>query len=203
MALYRADFQGTIYGIEEFQHGLHFSSSDSAAGLAADAAAAWLTVLADAAANTFYTTGVVWSQVNVSELGATPAAPIVTSAQAVIADGGTSTDTSLPAQCSPCVSLSTSTAGSRARGRMYLPPPDGSAVSTTGRLIAGFRTAWIGALDTFFATMAGNAATCVVVSAVGGVYTTYVVNTIRMGDVVDTQRRRRNNIAEVYTTAAI
>ena len=203
MALFRSDFQGSIYGIEEFQHGLHWNSSDSSAGLAADLAAAWLTVLADTAFNTFYRTTVVWSQVNVSELGATPANPILTSAQASIADGGTSADVSLPAQCSPCVSLSTSTAGSRARGRMYLPPPDSTAVTISGRLDASFRTATINALDTFFATMAANAATPVVVSSVGGVYTSYVVNTIRLGDVVDTQRRRRNNIAEVYTTAAV
>jgi len=203
MALYRSDFQGTLHGIEEFQHGIHWSTSDSSAGLAADLAAAWLTLLADTAANTFYHTGVQWSQVNVSELGATPSAPIVTSAQAVIADGGVSSDVSIPPQCSPCVSLTTATAGSRARGRMYLPAPDSTSMTTAGRLISGFRTAWIGALDTFFATMTGNAATPVVVSAVGGVYTTYPVVTIRMGDVVDTQRRRRNSIAEVYTTASV
>jgi len=203
MALFRSDFQGSIYGIEEFQHGLHWNSSDSSAGLASDLAAAWLTFLADTAVNTFYRTTVVWSQVNVSELGATPANPILTSAQAPIADGGNSTDVSLPAQCSPCVSLSTSTAGSRARGRMYLPPPDSTAVTISGRLDAAFRTAIINGLDTFFATMGSNAASPVVVSAVGGVYTSYPVNTIRLGDVVDTQRRRRNNIAEVYTTAAV
>jgi hypothetical protein len=171
--------------------------------VAQDAAAAWLTVLADGAANTFYTSGVIWSLVNVSELGGTPAAPIQTSAQASIADGGTSSDTSLPAQCSPCVSLATSTAGSRARGRMFLPPPDTTAVSTAGRLVAGFRTAWIGALDTYFATMVVAGHDPVVVSAVGGVYTTYPIITIRLGDVVDTQRSRRNDIAEVYTTAAV
>lgn len=203
MALYRADLQGTIYGIEEFQHGMHFSSSDSTAGLAADVAAAWTTLAGTAALNTFYNTGITWQQVNVSELGATPAAPIITSAQAAIGASGLATDPSLPAQCSPCVSLTTATAGSRARGRMFLPPPDTSAVTTSGRLSSAFRTAAVNALDAFFATMAGNAATCVVVSAVGGVWTTYTVNTIRLGDVVDTQRRRRNSIAEVYTTAAI
>jgi hypothetical protein len=203
MALYRIDYRGTVYGIETFQHGHHVSSAATALEVAQDAAAAWLTVLADGAANTFYTSGVVWALVNVSELGGTPAAPIQTSAQVTIADGGTSSDTSLPAQCSPCVSLSTSTAGSRARGRMFLPPPDTTAVSTAGRLVAGFRTAWIGALDTYFGTMVSGGHDPVVVSAVGGVYTTYPVITIRMGDVVDTQRSRRNDIAEVYTTAAV
>lgn len=203
MALFRIDYQGTLYGIEEFQHGHHVSSTDSSAGVAADAAAAWGTLLNDLDVNTFFHTTVVWSQVNVSELGATPAAPILTSAQAVIADGGASSDATLPAQCSPCVSLSTATAGSRARGRMFLPPPDTTAVTTSGRLSSTFRTAMVTALDEYFAALAANAMETVVVSAVGGVYTTYPVNTIRLGDVVDTQRRRRNSIAEVYTTATI
>lgn len=203
MALFKTDFQGSIHSIEEFQHGLSWSSPGTAAEVAADAAAAWLTVLADAAANTFYPTGIQWSQVNASELGATPADPIQTSAQAVIADGGVSSDSGLPPQCAPCLSLSTATAGSRARGRMYLPPPDISAVGASGRLSAGFRTAWVGALDTFFSSMVGGGHSPVVISAVGGVYTTYPVTTIRIGDVVDTQRRRRSSIAEVYTTASV
>ena len=172
MALFRVDFQGSVYGLENFQHGHHISSTDSSAGVAADAAAAWLALLADAALNTFYTTGIVWSQVNVSELGTTPADPILTSAQAVIADGGTSADAGLPAQCAPCVSLSTATAGSRARGRMFLPPPDVTAVTTTGRLAPAFLTAAVNALETYFQSWAGNAGDVVVVSAIGGVYTT-------------------------------
>jgi len=203
VALYRVDFQGTIYGIETFQHGLHFSSSDSAAGLASDVDAAWTTVLGSTTFNTYFTTGIVWSLVNVSELGATPAAPIVTSAQATLGVAGASSDAGLPAQCSPCVSLTTAIAGSRARGRMFLPPPDTSVLTTAGRLASTPRTEILTTLDTFFGTMSGNGATAVVVSAVGGVYTTYNVDTIRLGDVMDTQRRRRNSIAEVYTTAAI
>lgn len=203
MALYRSDFQGTLHGIEEFQHGMHWSTSDSTAGLASDLAAAWLTFLNDTTVNTWWPTGVQWSQVNVSELGATPSAPIVTSAQASIADGGASADPGLPPQNTPCISLTTSTAGSRARGRMFLPAPDTTVLTTAGRLNSTFRGQIIAALDTFFATMSGNAASAVVVSAVGGVYTTYPVTTIRLGDVMDTQRRRRNAIAEVYSTASI
>jgi hypothetical protein len=203
MALFRIDYQGTLQGIESFQHGHHVSSADSAIGVAGDAAAAWSTFLGTAAVNTFYNTGVVWAQVNVSELGATPSAPIVTSAQANIALGGLSSDLALPPQCSPCVSLTTATAGSRARGRMFLPSPDITSIVFAGRLTSGFRTAVITGLDTYFATMTINGHDTVVVSAVGGVYTTYEVVTIRLGDVVDTQRSRRNDIAEVYTTASI
>lgn len=203
MALHRVDFQGTVYGIEIFQHGHGVSSAGTAAEVAADAASAWLTLLAVTGVASQWRSDVVWTQVNVSELGATPAAPIVTSAQASIADGGTGSTSSLPAQCSPCISLTTATAGSRARGRMYLPPPVVGAVSTSGRLTSGFRTDVINALDTYFATMASGGHDLVVISAVGGVWTTYPVNTIRCGDVVDTQRRRRSAIGEVYTTATV
>jgi len=203
MALFRIDYQGTLHGIETFQHGHHVSSADTAIGVAGDAAAAWATFLGNAAVNTFWPTGVIWSQVNVSELGASPSQPIVTSAQATIALAGVSGDEGLPPQIAPCVSLTTATAGSRARGRMFLPAPDDTANTSVGRIVSGFRTAVIAGLDTYFTTMGTNGHDTVVVSAVGGVYTTYEVITIRMGDVWDTQRSRRNDIAEVYTTAAI
>lgn len=203
MALFRSDFRGTLFGIEQFQHGMAWSSGDSSAGLASDLATAWLTFLNTSTVSAVFHTGVQWSLVNVSELGATPAAPIVTSAQATIADGGTGTDVPLPAQCAPCLSFRTATAGSRARGRSFLPPPVSTTLTTAGRLNATTRTDLINGLDTFFATMAGNAAELVVISAVGGVWTSRPVNTIALGDVVDTQRSRRSSIAEVYTTAAV
>jgi len=203
MALYRIDFQGTLHGIETFQHGHNVQSSGTAQDVADDADAAWSTLLGTANVNTFWNTGVVWSQVNVSELGATPADPIVTSAQAVISLAGTSTDAGLPPQVTPCVSFVTATAGSRARGRMFLPAPDDTTLTTAGRLVAGFRTQLVTSLQTYFNTMEAAGHVTQVVSSVGGVYTPYAVNTIRIGDVFDTQRRRRNSIAEVYTAGNI
>lgn len=203
MALYRVDFQGTLHGIETFQHGHSVQSSGTAQDVADDADAAWSTLLGTAAVNTFYNTGVVWAQVNASELGATPASPIVTSAQAVIGLGGLSTDEGLPPQVAPCVSFVTATAGSRARGRMFLPAPDRTALTSAGRILAAYRTAWVAALQTYFNTMEAAGHVTQVVSSVGAVYTPYAVNAIRIGDVFDTQRRRRNSIAEVYTVGNI
>jgi len=203
MSLFRIDFQGSVYSLESFQHGYHVNSPNTAAEVAADAAAAWTTLINISAVASSYSTGIQWATVNVSELGATPANPITTSAQAAIADGGTGTTASLPAQCAPCLSFTTATAGSRARGRMYLPPPLSGVLTTSGRLSSTFRTDLVTGLDAFFASMEGGGHDTVVVSAVGGVWTPYPVNTIRLGDVVDTQRRRRGSIAEVYTTATI
>jgi hypothetical protein len=203
VALHRVDFQGTLHGIEQFQHGHHVQSAGSANEVAVDAATRWSTLIGTAGINTFFNTGIVWSQVNVSELGTTPADPIVQSAQAVIGLGGLSADNGLPPQVSPCVSLNTVTAGSRARGRMFLPAPDESTLTSAGRVSSAFRTALVAGLETYFEGLATDGHDLVVVSSVGAVYTAYSVITIRMGDVFDVQRRRRNSIAEVYTSASI
>lgn len=203
MALFRSDFQGTVYGLETFQHGMAWQSSDTAIGLAGDLAAAWLTFLADTGVNVLFRTDVIWSQVSVSELGATPSDPIVTSAQATINDGGTSTGNGWPPQCAPCISFRTVTAGSRARGRSYLPPMQVAALTAAGRMTDAARDDLTAGLDDFFATMTANAAQPVVISAVGGVWTARPVVTIAVGNVIDTQRSRRSDLAEVYATAAV
>jgi len=204
MALYRTDFQGTLYGTEEFQHGMCWSSGDSAVGLAGDIATAWATFLNTADVSPTWVTSVIWSLVNVSELGATPADPIVTSAQATINEAGTATGDSCPPQCCIGLSLRTATAGSRARGRSYLPAPAVGALTGSGRLETAYSTDLLDGLDTFFATMVtANAATPVVISAVGGVWTARNVITIAIGDVLDTQRSRRSGLAEVYATRSV
>ena len=204
MALFRSDFQGTLYGTEVFQHGFAWSSGDSATGLAGDLATAWATFLNDADVSVTWRTDVVWSLVNVSELGASPSLPIVTSAQATINEAGTSSANGLPPQCCIGLSLRTATAGSRARGRSYLPAPVASALTTSGRLASAYSSDLLAGLDTFFATMVtSNAATPVVISAVGGVWTARNVITVAMGDVFDTQRSRRSGLAEVYGTISV
>lgn len=203
MALFRSDFQGSIYGTEVFQHGFSWSSSDTAVGLAGDLATAWAAFLNTTDVALTWRTDVIWSQVNVSELGATPADPIVTSSQAAIGEAGTATTDGLPPQVAPCVSLRTVTAGSRARGRSYLPSPTVTSVTSAGRLETAVVTDLMDGLDAFFAAMAGQGASCSVISAVGGVWTARPVVTIAMGDVLDTQRSRRSAIAEVYQTRAV
>lgn len=203
MPLYRLDFQGTLHGAEIFQHGHHVSSADTAAGVASDAAAQWLAILAVSAFSSCFPTGIQWTQVNVSELGATPASPVVTSAQTAISDGGTATTGSLPNQCAVVVSLRSATAGSRARGRMYLPPIDEDGLTTAGRLTTAYQTTLADNVEDYFDAMTTAGHSSVVVSSVGGVYTTYPLIELRIGNVIDTQRPRRNDLAEVYITRTV
>lgn len=203
MPLYRIDFRGTLHAAETFQHGHHVSSADTASGVATDAAAQWLAILAVGAFNGLYSTGVQWTDVNVSELGATPASPIVTSTVASIADGGTSAGTSLPNQVSPCISLTSLTAGSRARGRMYLPPTTTATATTSGRISTTDATTIADNVEDYFDAMSAAGHSHVVVSSAGGVYTTYPLVSIRLGNVFDTQRSRRNDLAEVYQVRTV
>jgi len=203
MALYRIDFRGTLHGAETFQHGHHVSSADSAAGIASDAAAQWLAILAVGTFSALFTTGVQWVDVNVSELGPTPGSPVVTSSIAAIADGGTSVAGALPNQCSTVVSLTSATAGSRARGRMYLPPMDSAVLTTAGRLGVAPTSNCADAIEDYFDQMSAAGHSHVVVSSVGGVYTTYPLVSIRVGNVIDTQRSRRNDLAEVYQVRTV
>lgn len=203
MPLYRVDFQGALHGTEAFQHGHHVNSPDTAFGVASDAAAQWLAILAVSGFSGLFSTGIQWTQVNVSELGATPGDPIVTSAQSPIADGGTASSGTLPNQIACVCSIQTATAGSRARGRMFLPPPIAGTLGTTGRLTSGTVTVLADNLEDYFDAMTGAGHDLVVVSGVGGAYTSYPAINIRVGDVLDTQRNRRNQLAEVYQTRTV
>lgn len=203
MPLFRSDLQGTLYGTEEFQHGFAWESGDSAIGLAGDLATAWATFLNSADVSVTWRTDVVWSLVNVSELGASPSQPIVTSAQATINEAGTGTQAGCPPQCCIGVSLRTATAGSRARGRSYLPAPVTVALTNAGRLAPAYRDDVLEGLDVFFGSMVTNGHTPVVISAVGGVWTERNVISVAIGDVLDTQRSRRSGLAEVYNSVNV
>lgn len=198
MALFKVDFQGTIYGIETFQHGHQVSSAGSAVDVAEDAAAQWLAILAVTNFSRNWRTDVTWSQVNVSELGATPADPVVTSAQVAIGDSGTAAGSGLPLQCAPCGSLRSTTAGSRGRGRMFLPPPAVAVIGNNGRLTSTATGDMADGLQDYLTAMETATHTVGIVSSVGGIYQFYNISTVRVGDVIDTQRRRRNGVAEVY-----
>lgn len=109
----------------------------------------------------------------------------------------------LPPQNSLVVSLRTNTAGARGRGRMYLPGPAAVGLTNAGRLDTGARAAMVPALKAFFDAFnaRANVFPVAVASSAGNFVTT--VNTIALGDVIDTQRRRRDTLPESYLTATL
>nr|CRY96112.1 hypothetical protein [uncultured prokaryote] len=120
-----------------------------------------------------------------------------------VAGTGTATN---PSQSSVVVSLLTGIPGRRYRGRLYLPALAPAFNATTLRLtntlpaqIATQMAAWMPLVASQWA--GGDELDPVVVSQVGAVATP--ITTVKVGDVIDTQRRRRDQLIENYASAPV
>lgn len=111
-----------------------------------------------------------------------------------------------PNQTAAVISLRTTTPGGRGRGRLYWPATGVSILATTGRfnsgvagsLAAEFKT-YLSGINTAISATIPNSS-LVVWSRVGlGVQ---AVNKIIVGDVPDTQRRRRDKAVETYSSVS-
>lgn len=102
----------------------------------------------------------------------------------------------LPPQCSMVISLLTGRPGASYRGRMYWPLLTG-LMTTAGKSslpaqsVADNFAQWVGNIGSLSSGDAGEAA---IASVSKGVVTP--VTSVSIGDVVDTQRRRRDNLVE-------
>lgn len=116
---------------------------------------------------------------------------------AVDIPGTASAGVELPPQCALAISLNTDTRGAGGRGRFYLPAPNVGTI-VQGRIADVVRqerstqaAAFLGALNAI-----GTFANVIVASSKG---VNSPVTSVRVGDVVDTIRTRRNAIQEAYT----
>lgn len=118
--------------------------------------------------------------------------------------------TTLPAQCALVATLASDVPrGLASKGRMYLPGV-GAAINTDGKVPAATRDGVALNLKNFFDAIAldtdmpGRPVLASLGHAplnTGG--TIKLIQQIRVGDVVDTQRRRRNQLTEVYATQVL
>lgn len=114
----------------------------------------------------------------------------------------------LPPQCSVVVTLLTDRPGRTGKGRIYLPAL-GSAASTIGRIGATQRTAILNGMAALITGInsdlaggsSGDTARIAVQSQAALVASDVVA--VRVGDVFDTQRRRRADLVENYAVAAV
>lgn len=117
-----------------------------------------------------------------------------------VSHAGSITGNVLPFQVAIVVSLQTALATRSGRGRFYLPPPDVSMV-TAGKLSSTCTTNLHAGLVLLFSSLNSNNLTPVVRNRTAHVSTTITAG--RLGDVFDTQRRRRDSLVETYTAVAI
>lgn len=120
---------------------------------------------------------------------------------------GTGTASILPLQNSIVSSLRTQQVGRRGRGRMFLPGPVAGNL-LNGRLNAGVPASYATAMKNFLEAcrLDGNGAGGVYVApcVTGAPFSDYaLINQVRVGDVVDTQRRRRAGLTEAFSNAAV
>lgn len=117
---------------------------------------------------------------------------------------GTGTS-ALPPQCASVFSLRTNATGARGRGRLYW-PATGLTLTSSLRMSSADQTAVLAAFQTYVSGLQTAVATG------GGIQsfavrskvskTTPHVNRIQLGDVIDTQRRRRDSLPESYASVA-
>lgn len=108
----------------------------------------------------------------------------------------------LPLQTTPVLSLRTALAGPSFRGRMYLPPVTSNIIDDDGYLIAGYRNNFVDAYAAFITAVQGATAWD------AGVYSRRLTSftplaSVDMGSVLDTQRRRRNELVEARYSSAV
>ena len=124
----------------------------------------------------------------------------LTRVEVVLALTGVAAGEMLPYQCATVISLLTDSATRHGRGRFYLPPlatgtVDGGLISAAA--ITSLDTAW----TAFFDSLNTDGLNPVVRNRTGHISTP--VTSARVGNVFDTQRRRRNKLVEVYTAIAV
>lgn len=197
MALYHLRASGVWEESETFNFGLHATSSAATAAVANS----WALALTEAwsgagtpagALNAAYSAGVVIDQATASLLTQTSGQQ---TARADVAVNlvGTSAEDSLPPQVAVVVSLRTELANRAGRGRFYLPAPAANAV-TAGRFTTAVQQNFVNAMTRMFASLDGAGITPVLFSRTTFANTT--ITSFNIGDVFDTQRRRRNQLVE-------
>lgn len=194
MPLYRHTLSGTFPG-EVWSFGLHTNGSLALAA----AQSAWQTAVA-----AFFS--VDYS----ATLATTTVANEVTTAELVQATGkqsskaadpvnfaGTSTAESLPFQCAPVVSLRSALATRAGRGRFYAPSLAVDQVND-GRMILAARDSLADSAAAMLSSLNDAGLAPVLYSRT--THNTQQILRLDVGDVIDTQRRRRNKLIEVRTS---
>lgn len=122
----------------------------------------------------------------------------VSRAETALSLPGTSMGESLPPQCAAGITWESALATKSGRGRMYLPVYASSSVAA-GRLATANVTITLNAGKNLFQTMSFAGLTPVIFNRTTHVRT--AINQIRVGDVFNTQRKRRDKLLPVYQTA--
>lgn len=197
MALFRHTVSGTFPG-EAWSFGIHTlgNLTTSAANAAwVSAFGAFWTGNADA----LMTADITVTEIATAELDQATGKQLtkVSTGSSLV---GISAGEPLPFQCAPVVSLRTNLATRAGRGRFYAPAVAVSHV-VNGRLTSAAQNALLAGGVDMITTFSGAGLDAVLYSRT--THATQSIVRIDVGDVIDTQRRRRNKLAENRVTANV
>src|SRR5215467_2502466 len=213
--LWRVTFSGSLGSTERFAHGMYISAPTGAIGTTVcGLGETFLTAVLGAAAaslspaviSTAFHSIVHWDTIHAGPIDrltgkqSSPGTTVPTN------HTGGGSGNALPYQASHCVTVlaSTNPGLKRRRNRFYLPPYAQAVLSTS---TSKYNSAYVGQLAAAIATgqtamAASGPGTAIVVYSFADKDAFDAVETY-VGDVVDTQRRRRRSIPEVRSIVAL
>ena len=196
MALFRHRLEGTFPG-EVWSFGVYTDSNLSLSAMQSQ----WMTGITNfwGTATALFCTDVETTRATTVEIDPATGKQL-TGAEDTRADAGTSEATCLPFQCAPVVTLRTATLSRAGRGRFYAPSLAVDQVSA-GRMLTTARDTLADAAEDLVQGLTSAGGNLVIYHRGSG--TTSLVTSLDVGDVIDTQRRRRNKLIESRTSRAI
>lgn len=197
MAVFRHRVEGTFGGNETWTFGVYSQGT----GTVDAAETAW-----NAGVDAFFSVNLAARMSSSVQALRTSTATIdettgtqITRRELVNNSAGTSTAESLPYQVTAVVGTRTALATRAGRGRFYVPSLDVAQIQD-GRMTAACRTDLADAAAAMFAQLASGGLVPVIFhrtqSAGAARFSTTIIEAIDVGDVLDTQRRRRNKLIE-------
>lgn len=165
------------------------------AGTLAAAQAGW--VAGFTAMWTGHLDGIISTDVTVDELSTATITQATGGQISRVAAGsalaGLSEDEMLPFQCAVSVSFTTESATRAGRGRFYLPPLDSTTI-VAGRLATASRAVVVAGANAMWGALSTAGLSIQIYGRSAGTLTPVTGGNV--GDVIDTQRRRRNKLIE-------
>lgn len=198
MPLYKNEYEGTLSTGEQFIFGWWMDSNEAIDG-AHTISQDWIDTFWTGGYDAFVSTSVEVTQVRTREVTTGTGGQVRLRETSVSHPGVEAGDSMSPHTCI-VVSLRTDLANRSGRGRFYLPQPAEITNTAEGRISSGTVSGIISALNAAWSGTS-SLATPVVYSRTNS--STQNVVTFNVGDVYDSQRRRRNELTEARTSGSM